>query len=199
MAAAEERRRADMGYDGPSDYSSTLARISAWSSAAGMQTYPENAPDTLLLGGEVLVLDVAFLPEPTVHASYAGSAAEGRHSLAMDAIFSRLVSDVSKGGDGRTLRVALEYMMRLDELAMCEGNAGWFDEVEALAKELPRFNQEDVAASSSNSPAIGVRGIAIKPTKKETSRRHSIHNKVFGPHRRLTLNGGEMYRYELTR
>jgi hypothetical protein len=40
----------------------------------------ENAPDTLLLAGEVLVLDIALLPEPTVHASYAGSAAEGRHS-----------------------------------------------------------------------------------------------------------------------
>jgi hypothetical protein len=62
MAAAEERRRADMGYDGPSDYSSTLARITAWSSAAGMQTYPENTSDTHFLGGEVLVLDVALLP-----------------------------------------------------------------------------------------------------------------------------------------
>ena len=147
MAAAKERRRADMGYDGPSDYSSTLARISAWSSAAGMQTYPESAPDTLLLGGEVLVLDVALLPEPTVHASYAGSAAEGCHCPAMDAYFSRLVSDVSKGGDGRRLREALEYMMRLDKLAKREGDAGarWFDEVVALAKELTRFTQEEVA------------------------------------------------------
>lgn len=147
IAAAEERRRADISYDGPSDYSSTLARISAWSSAAGMQTYPENAPDTLLLGGEVLVLDVALLPEPTVHASYAGSAAEGRHCPAMDAFISRLVSDVSKGGDGRRLRDALEYLMRLDKLAKREGNAGarWFDEVEALAKELARFTQEEVA------------------------------------------------------
>jgi hypothetical protein len=106
MAAAEERRHADTGYDGPSDYSSTLARISAWSSAVGMQTYPENTPDTFLLGGEVLDLDVALLPEPTVHAPYAGSAAEGHHSPAMDAFFSRLVSDVSKGGDGRRLRDA---------------------------------------------------------------------------------------------
>ncbi len=147
IAAAEERKRADMGYDGPSDYSSTLPRISAWSSAAGMQTYPENAPDTLLLGGELLVLDVALLPEPTVHASYAGSAAEGRHSPAMDAFFSRLVSDVSKGGDGRRLRDALEYMMRLDKLAKREGNAGarWFDEVDALTKELTKFTQEEVA------------------------------------------------------
>jgi hypothetical protein len=168
MAAAEERRRADMGYDGPSDYSSTLTRISVWNSAAGMQTYPENAPDTLLLGGEVLDLDVALLPEPTVHASYAASAAEGRHCLTMDAFFSRLVSDVSKGGDGRRLRDALEYMTRLDKLAKREGNAEdrWFDEVEVLAKELARFTQEEVAASFSNSPAIGVRGIAIKPTKK---------------------------------
>ena len=146
MTTAEERRRVDMGYDGPSDYSSTLARISAWSSAAGMQTYPENAPDTLLLGGEVLVLDVALLPEPTVHASYAGSAAEGRHCPAMDAFFSRLVSDVTKGGNGRRLRDALEYMMRLDKLAKREGNAGarWFDEVDALAKDLSRFTQEEV-------------------------------------------------------
>jgi hypothetical protein len=45
MAGAEGRRHTDMGYDGPSD------------SAVGMQTYPENTPDTLLLGGEVLVLD----------------------------------------------------------------------------------------------------------------------------------------------
>jgi hypothetical protein len=69
-----------------------------------MQTYPENAPDTLLLGGEVLVLDpdVALLPEPTVHVSCAGSVAdsEGRHCQAMDTFFSRLVSDVAKGGDG---------------------------------------------------------------------------------------------------
>ena len=69
-------------------------------SSGHAQTYPENAPDTLLLGGEVLVLDVALLPEPTVHASYAGSAAEGRHCPVMDAFFSRLVSDVSKGSDG---------------------------------------------------------------------------------------------------
>jgi hypothetical protein len=55
-----------MGYDGPSDYSSTLARISTWSSAAGMQAFPGAAPDTLLLGGEVLVSDVALVPEPTV-------------------------------------------------------------------------------------------------------------------------------------
>jgi hypothetical protein len=87
-----------------------------------------------LLGGEVLVLDVALLPEPTVHASYAGSAAEGRHCPAVDAFFSRLVSDVSKEADGRRLRDALEYMMRLDKLAKRE--ARWFDEVEALAKEL---------------------------------------------------------------
>ncbi len=71
---------------------------SAWSSAAGMQTYPESTLDTLLLGAEVIVLDVALLPEPTVHALYAGSAAEGRHCPAMDVFFSRLVSDVSKGG-----------------------------------------------------------------------------------------------------
>jgi hypothetical protein len=110
---------------------------------AGIQTYPENAPDTLLLGGEVLVLDVALLPEPTVHASYAGLAAEGRHCPVMDA-FSRLVSDVSERGDGRGLRDALEYMMHLDKLAKREENAGarWFDEVEALAKELARCTQE---------------------------------------------------------
>jgi hypothetical protein len=137
----------DMGYDGPSDYSSTLARISTWSSAAGMQTFPGAAPDTLLLGGEVLVLDVALAPEPTVHASYAGSATEGRQCPAKDAFFSRLVSGVYKGGDGRRLREALEYLMRLDKLAMSEGNAGprWFGEVEALAKELTKFTQEEVA------------------------------------------------------
>jgi hypothetical protein len=136
-----------MGYDGPSDYSSTLARISTWSSAAGMQTFPGAGPDTLLLGGEVLVLDVALVPEPMVHASYAGSATEGRQCLAMDAFFSRLVSGVSQGGDGRRLRDALEYLMRLDKLAMREGNAGprWFGEVEALAKELTKFTQEEVA------------------------------------------------------
>ena len=147
IAAAQERRRTDMGFDGPSDYSSTLARISTWSSAAGMQTFPGAAPDTLLLGGEVLVLDVALVPEPTVHASYAGSATEGRQCLALDAFFSRLVSGVSKGGDGRRMRDALEYLMRLDKLAMREGNAGprWFGEVEALAKELTKFTQEEVA------------------------------------------------------
>ena len=136
-----------MGYDGPSDYSSTLARISTWSSAAGMQTFLGAGPDTLLLGGEVLVLDVGLVPEPTVHASYAGSATEGRQCLAMDAFFSRLVSGVSKGGDGWRLRDALEYLMRLDKLAMREGNAGprWFGEVEALAKELTKYTQEEVA------------------------------------------------------
>ena len=128
MAAAEERRRADMGYDGPSDYSSTLARISAWRSAAGMQIYPENAPDTLLLGGEVLV---SLLPNPTVHASYAGSAAEGHHCPAIDAYFSRLVSDVTKGG---RLREVLEYMTHLDKLAKCEGNAAAFVEVQRSPK-----------------------------------------------------------------
>jgi hypothetical protein len=89
-----------------------------------MQICPENAPDTLLLGGELLVLDVALLPEPAVHASYAGSAAEGRYCPAMGALFSRLVSDVSKRGDGRRLRDALGYMVHLDKLAKREGIAG---------------------------------------------------------------------------
>jgi hypothetical protein len=53
------------GLHRPAGYSSTFVRISAWSSAAGVQTYPENAPDTLLIGligGEVLVLDVVSAP-----------------------------------------------------------------------------------------------------------------------------------------
>ncbi|KAH9166246.1 hypothetical protein EDB89DRAFT_1857632 [Lactarius sanguifluus] len=144
ISAAQERRRSDTWYDGPSDDSSTLARISAWSSAVGMQAFPEAAAGTLVLGGKVLVLDVALIPEPTVHASYAGSA-EGRDSPTMDAFFSRLVSGVSKGGDGRRLRDALGYVMRLDELAAHEGNGGarWFSEVDALAKELSKFTQAE--------------------------------------------------------
>ncbi|KAH9013577.1 hypothetical protein EDB85DRAFT_2158086 [Lactarius pseudohatsudake] len=146
ISAAQERRRSDTWYDGPSDDSSTLARISAWSSAVGMQAFPEAAAGTLVLGGKVLVLDVALIPEPTVHASYAGSA-EGRDSPTMDAFFSRLVSGVSKGGDGRRLRDALGYLMRLDELAAHEGNGGarWFSEVDALAKELAKFTQAEAA------------------------------------------------------
>ncbi|KAH9055442.1 hypothetical protein EDB87DRAFT_1640875 [Lactarius vividus] len=144
ISAAQERRRSDTWYDGPSDDSSTLARISAWSSAVGMQAFPEAAAGTLVLGGKVLVLDVALIPEPTVHASYAGSA-EGRDSPTMDAFFSRLVSGVSKGGDGRRLRDALGYLMCLDELAAHEGNGGarWFSEVDVLAKELARFTQAE--------------------------------------------------------
>jgi hypothetical protein len=144
ISAAQERRLSDTWYDGPSDDSSTLARIGTWSSAAGMQAFPEAAAGTLVLGGKVLVLDVALIPEPTVHASYAGSA-EGRDSPAIDAFFSRLVSDVSKGGDGRRLRDALGYLMRLDELAAHEGNGGarWFCEVDALAKELGKFTQAE--------------------------------------------------------
>ncbi|KAI9437579.1 hypothetical protein H4582DRAFT_2111791 [Lactarius indigo] len=146
ISAAQERRRSDTWYDGPSDDSSTLARISAWSSAVGMQAFPEAAAGTLVLGGKVLVLDVALIPEPTVHASYAGSA-EGRDSPTMDAFFSRLVSGVSKGGDGRRLRDALGYLMRLDELAAHEGNGGarWFSEVDVLAKELAKFTQAEAA------------------------------------------------------
>ncbi|KAH9069834.1 hypothetical protein EDB83DRAFT_2518178 [Lactarius deliciosus] len=146
ISAAQERRRSDTWYDGPSDDSSTLARISAWSSAVGMQAFPEAAAGTLVLGGKVLVLDVALIPEPTVHASYAGSA-EGRDSLTMDAFFSRLVSGVSKGGDGHRLRDALGYVMRLDELAAHEGNGGarWFSEVDVLAKELAKFTQAEAA------------------------------------------------------
>src|SRR5579863_9977763 len=82
IAAAEERRRADTGYDGPpsdNTNASALARISAWSSAAGMQAFsPEEGADTtLMLGGEVLVLDVTLAAstsaaaEPTVRMSYA--------------------------------------------------------------------------------------------------------------------------------
>ena len=151
MAAAEERRRADTGpgYDGPSDDSSVLARISALSSAAGMQAYPPEA-DTMMLGGQVVVLDVGLVPEPTVRTSYAGSG-EDRHSPAMDAFFSRLVRGVVKGAgnnnDGRRLREALEYLMRLDRLATQEGNAAarWFGEVDGLSKELAKFTQEEAA------------------------------------------------------
>jgi len=119
-----------MGYDGHSDDSST----------------PEPAADPLMLGGQVLVLDVALAPEPTVRVSYAGSV-EGRNSPAMDAFLSRLVRGVSKGEDGRRLRNALEYLMRLDRLAMHEGNTGarWFGEVDALAKDLAKFTQEEAA------------------------------------------------------
>lgn len=157
MAAAEERRRADTGYDGPpSDdtNASALARLSAWSSAAGMQAFPpeEGADATLMLGGQVLVLDVtlAAAAEPTVKMSYAGSG-EGRPSPAMDALFSRLVRGaVRRDGDvggGRKLRDALGYLMRLDRFAAQEGNAGarWFGEVDALAQELVKITQEEAA------------------------------------------------------
>ncbi|KAH9171201.1 hypothetical protein EDB89DRAFT_2230226 [Lactarius sanguifluus] len=125
ISAAQERRRSDTWYDGP-------PTIQA---AAG----------TLVLGGKVLVLDVALIREPFVHASYAGSA-EGRDSPTMDAFFSRLVSGVSKGGDGRRLRDALGYVMCLDELAAHEGNgARWFSEVDVLTKELAKFTQAEAA------------------------------------------------------
>ena len=64
-----------------------------------MQTYPENAPETFLLGGEVLVLDITLLPQPTVHASYADSAT-GPSWPTMDVFFLRLVTDASIRGDG---------------------------------------------------------------------------------------------------
>jgi hypothetical protein len=70
-----------------------------------METYPENAPHTLLLGGEVFILDsdVALLPEPTVHMSYAGSATEGCHCQAMliHIVVRRDVVPVSSGGQRR--------------------------------------------------------------------------------------------------
>ncbi|KAH9967664.1 hypothetical protein BGW80DRAFT_1340762 [Lactifluus volemus] len=118
IGAAQERRRTDMG---------VLARVSACSSAAGMQAYhggTDATAGTLTLGGKVLVLDVTFVPEPTVHVS----SAEGR-------------------GDGRRLRDALEYLMRLDELAEREGNGGarWFSEVDTLAEELGKITQEEAA------------------------------------------------------
>jgi hypothetical protein len=54
-----------------------------------------------------------------------------------------------------------DYAMRLDKLAKRQGNAGtcWFDEVEAFARTRE-------VHSGGNSPAIGVPGMAIKPTKK---------------------------------
>ena len=54
---------------------------------------------------KVLVLGVAALL-----LSYAGSAVEGRDYPAMDTFFSRLVGDVSKGGDGQS--DALESSVR---------------------------------------------------------------------------------------
>ena len=128
MAAAEERFRVDTGpgYDGPSDDSSVLAQISALTSVAGIQAYPPEPPgaDTMMLGGQVVVLD---------------------------AFFSHLVRDTVKGADnndGRWLREALGYLVRLDQLAATqEGNAGarWFGEVDVLSKELAKFTQEEAA------------------------------------------------------
>jgi len=60
----------------------------------GYSNLPENAPDTLLFDGEILGLYIALLPEPNVHALYAGSATEGCHSPAKDAFFPKLVSGV---------------------------------------------------------------------------------------------------------
>ncbi|KAH9069874.1 hypothetical protein EDB83DRAFT_2518222 [Lactarius deliciosus] len=111
ISAAQERRRPDTWYDSPSNDSST-----------GRRAHTR-----------------AHLPEPTVYASYAGSA-EGRDSPAMVDFFSQLVSGVSKGGDERRLRDALGYIMRLDELAAHEGNGGarWFSEcVPSLDPHLP--------------------------------------------------------------
>jgi hypothetical protein len=125
-----------------------------------MQAFPpeEGVDTTLMLGGQVLVLDVTLAAsaiEPTVKMAYAGSG-EGRPSPAMDAFFSRLVRGAVKhdghghegsSGVGRRLRDALGYLMRLDRLAAQEGNAGarWFGEVDALARELAKITQEEAA------------------------------------------------------
>ena len=104
-----------------------------------------------MLGAQVVVLDVGLVPEPTVRASYAGSG-EDRHSPAMDAFFSHLVRGMinlkgADNNDGRWLREASGYLMRLDRLATQEGNAGarWFGEADAVSKELAKFTQEEAA------------------------------------------------------
>ena len=88
-----------------------------------MQVFPEATARTLVPGGKMLVLDFALIPEPCMHAWYAGSA-ECRDSPAIDAFFSRRVSDVSKKRYRCRLQDALGCLMRLDELATHEGNAG---------------------------------------------------------------------------
>ncbi|KAH8976550.1 hypothetical protein EDB86DRAFT_1810648 [Lactarius hatsudake] len=83
ISASQERRRSDTWYDGPSNDSSTLARISAWSSAVGMQAFPEAAAGTLVLGGKVLVLDVALIPEPTYQSPPCTRRTPGRRRAAI--------------------------------------------------------------------------------------------------------------------
>ncbi|KAI9430382.1 hypothetical protein H4582DRAFT_2087050 [Lactarius indigo] len=78
ISAAQERRRSG---------TCTLERIGGLELCSWYASVPRGSRGTPVLGGKVLVLDAALIPEPTLRVSYA-ALAEGRDSPSMDAFFS---------------------------------------------------------------------------------------------------------------
>ncbi|TFY74484.1 hypothetical protein EWM64_g9528 [Hericium alpestre] len=177
-----------------------INRIIAYGTAVGMEAFAEGEVPghrNLVLGGKVLVVDVEFAVAPTVdvigvRTSYAvpnGSASVGGNngnsagSVSIDAhllnTFRLFVQEALKGEDadaleagrlGKSVQDGLGYLMRLDRLAVAEGDGGlrWFSDLEDLGKMLEGFAKEEATAVAS---ALGTQ---ITPLDIHLLRAHAL-------------------------
>ncbi|TFY69718.1 hypothetical protein EVG20_g3037 [Dentipellis fragilis] len=158
-----------------------INRVISYGTSVGMEAFPEaeaSGRRTLVLGGQVLVVDVEFAVTPSVdvvgvRTSYAvptgnsSSSMNGTNSsgsVSVDAhIFDTLrlfIEEASKGEHadalevgrlGKSIREGLGYLMLLDRLAVAEGDQGlrWFTELETLGRSLEKLAKDEAKAVSS--------------------------------------------------
>ncbi|KAA1472784.1 hypothetical protein DENSPDRAFT_779182 [Dentipellis sp. KUC8613] len=158
-----------------------INRVISYGTSVGMEAFPEaeaSGRRTLVLGGQVLVVDVEFAVTPfvdvagvrtsyavpngassssTIGTNSAGSVSVDAHILDTLRLF---IQEASKGEQanalevgrlGRSIREGLGYLMLLDRLAVAEGDQGlrWFTELETLGRSLETLAKDEAKAISS--------------------------------------------------
>lgn len=150
-----------------------IARICSWGTTVGMEAFPEAESDgrrTLILGGKVLVLDVEIAVRPhvdivgvrTSFAVPAGAASGGASntsgSVSLDGFLAvtlrAFLTEVQKGEEaaaseaarlGKNVLRSLQYLMKLDQLALREGDTGlrWYSDTDSLGVTLEAFTKSE--------------------------------------------------------
>ncbi|OSC96619.1 hypothetical protein PYCCODRAFT_1420848 [Trametes coccinea BRFM310] len=165
-----------------------LKRLLDWGTAAGMEAFNDPERDghsTVVLGGKVLVIDLDFSVDRTIpdrpvvdiatcKTAYAipNSTATTGNSISLDGFLADAIRDfltevqkddadrdsVEAARLGKRLSDHLAYLMKLDHLALSEGDGGlrWFNFIDRMSLEVEKLagSEAESLCKQESKPAV---------------------------------------------